>query len=506
MQSHIAIPLVLNVNLSTACAGSVENVFAASLKNSFLQLINSISLEINNCSVVNLTNLSNIACTFQTLTSASLEDSTNYLPSLNFVKDTAESITYNVNASAAGFGECNNVIAPTLFNPTSGWGKTSFTQNQGRLARMVNTSFDPAGIAPAVSNYTSTTATQLSLKNYATQDTQNITYYILATIPLKSIHDIFRKLPLTRGTYARLILNTNCNCSTTVTTNATGTAYTSCVSSTQNGVLPFMLSPCGAGNGFVPATGAATTVTATMAIAKFGAYSHQIQASRLYCALMDFSPLYEERYFSMVPTKKVLYQDVLQFSSLGIAPNGTVNQLLSSGISRPRALLIVPILSAQTNGTKDIRTNTFSAGTNIAGSQTSTFSPMASPFTSSPATCMPFSTVGNFNVLISGVPLYSTNLNYKMEHFLQEIRSANSINGGLTIGMSSGLLSQTDYENGYGYIYCDLSRKTGQASDDISRSIQLTFQNLSNCYCDFISYIFYEREITISTSTGSLVI
>jgi hypothetical protein len=72
--------------------------------------------------------------------------------------------------------------------------------------------------------------------------------------------------------------------------------------------------------------------------------------------------------------------------------------------------------------------------------------------------------------------------------------------------MSSGLLSQTDYENGYGYIYVDLSRKTGQASDDVSKSIQLQLTNTSNCYCDYITYIIYEREITVSTSTGALVI
>jgi hypothetical protein len=51
-----------------------------------------------------------------------------------------------------------------------------------------------------------------------------------------------------------------------------------------------------------------------------------------------------------------------------------------------------------------------------------------------------------------------------------------------------------------------LSRKTGQASDDVSKSIQLQLTNTSNCYCDYITYIIYEREITVSTSTGALVI
>ena len=326
--------------MSVVTTASVENVFAASLKNGYHQLINSLSVEITNNSVVNLTNFSNLAINYKLLTTCSREDELNFLPSLNFSKDNAESIIYQKDASASGYGECNNVIKSQVFNPASGWGKTSFTQNAGRLQRMVNTSFDPStGLNAATNNYTSTTASQLSVKNYATQNTTDVVYYILATIPLKVVHDIFRKLPITKGMYARIIINTNANCSATVATNATGTSYVSSTSSTQNGVLPFMLSPLATGNGFAPATGSATTVVATMGIAKVGSFSHQISQARIYACLAELSPLYEEKYFQMVPTKKVLYQDILQFYSQGIAPTGTVNQILTNGISRPRALV-----------------------------------------------------------------------------------------------------------------------------------------------------------------------
>ena len=185
-QSYITIPIVLDVNLSTATTASVENVFAASLKNGYHQLINSLSVEINNNSIVNLSAFSNLKINYDLLTTCSREDELTFLPSLNFVKDTAESISYQPNASAYGYGECNNIITPTLFNPTSGWGKTAYTQNQGRLGRMLSTSYDPStGLNSAVQNYTSTSATQLSLKNYATQSTTDMVYYITATIPLK---------------------------------------------------------------------------------------------------------------------------------------------------------------------------------------------------------------------------------------------------------------------------------------------------------------------------------
>ena len=80
------------------------------------------------------------------------------------------------------------------------------------------------------------------------------------------------------------------------------------------------------------------------------------------------------------------------------------------------------------------------------------------------------------------------------------------LNGGLTLGVSSGCIGQSDFENAYGFAYIDLSRKISPASDDVSRSIQAVFTNNSLANIDYIAIVSYEREITISTSTGSLVI
>ncbi len=80
------------------------------------------------------------------------------------------------------------------------------------------------------------------------------------------------------------------------------------------------------------------------------------------------------------------------------------------------------------------------------------------------------------------------------------------LNGGNSLGLSSGIIGQSDFENGYGFAYVDLSRKISPASDDVSRSVQLVFTNNSAFQVDYIAIISYEREITVSTSTGSLVI
>ena len=75
-------------------------------------------------------------------------------------------LTYSKDSSINGYGEINSVIKQSLFSPASGWGKTSFTQNQGRLERMKNTLFDPSTTLNAADvNYTSTSARQTAVKN-----------------------------------------------------------------------------------------------------------------------------------------------------------------------------------------------------------------------------------------------------------------------------------------------------------------------------------------------------
>ena len=68
-QTNIVIPLILNVNSSTGSfsTANIENAFSASLKNSALQLIQSIDVQITNNSVVNLTNFSNLDISYKLL-------------------------------------------------------------------------------------------------------------------------------------------------------------------------------------------------------------------------------------------------------------------------------------------------------------------------------------------------------------------------------------------------------------------------------------------------------
>jgi hypothetical protein len=128
---------------------------------------------------------------------------------------------------------------------------------------------------------------------------------------------------------------------------------------------------------------------------------------------------------------------------------------------------------------------------------------MNSPFTSSPNTTSA-TPITNYNVLLSGTNLYQQNLNYSSEHYIQEIR-VQSLNGGMSLGMSSGLISQLEYEAGYRFIVSDLSRTPSEASDNVSKSVQVIGTNSGKRPVDIFWFLEFSREVEIDIGTGSLI-
>ena len=500
-QSFLQVPLVMTLHSVVGQLNNVsgENNFASSLKNSYTTLIHSLNAELSNNSVVATTAYTNMAINYQLLTTMSAEDEKNLGPTIGFAKDDVLSMRYvGGAANVLGLGECNTTIARPNFDPNAGFGLSSYTHNSGRLARqMSSTSYDIA-----MRNTESVQHVIASGKNYSQRDAivanpglptgTVINFYIIATIPLSILSDLFAKMPLVKGSYLKLTLNLNTGCSSTLTMN--GNTYTSVTSSSPNGVVPYQISPCITGQGFNnQGTAPCTVAQLSIGVARNSfsgiTYNHpSLSSCRLYCCLYDLSPSCETMYLSKMPTKVVKYQDIISFQTLAVPVNGTFSQVLTNGISRVRRLI----------GVTQIASNFNNAG--LAG----TIAPMNSPFSCAPATATG-SAITNFNVLLSGVQLYSQNYNLGIEHFFQELRKSNSINGGSTLGMSSGLLSQSDFENGYRFITADLSRKPSEAVDNIAKSIQVIGTNSSSLPIDIFWFVFYERQIEIDIQTGSLI-
>ena len=257
-QLFLQIPLVMTLN---AVAGQLNNVtgennFAASLKNSYTTLIHSLNAELSNNSVVATTSYTNMAINYNLLTSMSAEDEKNLGPTIGFAKDDVLSMRYNGAANVNGLGECNTTISRPNFDPNLGFGLSSFTHNSGRLARQMNsTSYDIA-----MRNTESVQHIIASGKNYSQRDAivvnpgvatgVVVNYYIIATIPLSILSDLFQKMPQVRGSYLKLTLNLNTGCTSTLT--MANNTYTSVTSSSPNGVVPYQISACLTSQGLIP--------------------------------------------------------------------------------------------------------------------------------------------------------------------------------------------------------------------------------------------------------------
>jgi hypothetical protein len=107
------------------------------------------------------------------------------------------------------------------------------------------------------------------------------------------------------------------------------------------------------------------------------------------------TPAIESLYISN-PEKTILYDDFVQYSVTNVSSNGQVNNMLSTGIARLKGILMSDVVSASANATLGLNA-------------------MQSPFSSAPTT-IAYAKVKNFQVQISGRPVYASPINYNFEH------------------------------------------------------------------------------------------
>ena len=507
--SFITIPLVMT--LSGSFVQTKENAFAMSLKNGVHQLINGISIVLSNNEVVSNQPFTNLHVNYKILSSFSTTDVENWGPTLLFEKDTSQSQTWNAGVIGTsvgtnnGIGISNNIIYGntgsniSVFNPANG---DFIPENTGRAKRMLHTSWNYAdntmnawsGWTPATQNPILPSAGNVATvaKNgVVTNNTTLIQYNILATIPLKFLHDFFDKCPLQKGGYFKLILNTNTPATSTITYNATP-QVTNVVNITPYQQLPFQISPiaitASSNTGLVVAT-ASTSMVANLSIVKNSnglGTSHPFSTCRFYGRCLDLAPSFESHYLSN-PIKTVRYNDMISYYTSATSNISSGNQCqttLTQSLARLRKLYIFPFFNSSSNGG---------------------ISPLQSPFASEPATCSPYAWVSQLQVFLSQVPIYPEPKTYRFLNFLEESHGGNSIDGSLVNSLSGGLLNQHDYDTTYGVVVIDLSRHD-VSQDDIAKSVGIQFTNLSPVAMDYICLIEFQREININCESGSLVL
>lgn len=351
---------------------------------------------------------------------------------------------------------------------------------------------------------------------------------VMATIYLKHVHSFFNMIPLLKGVFMKMTMNLN-NASSSIIMNpfvdgvanpaTNGTSsYISNYTSTVpvGGVNPLHIPSFRTGSKYIQGSAiqAVTYPAYDVDMPVSGTYWYNLSVGSriiganpnstgvilsdgllsksiyLYVPAYTFNPVFEEAYLSN-PVKQIKYTDIYQYQVQGITTGQQFNNLITNGIANIKSVLLIPFYS-----------------------QNNTQSPVPfalpspeyqSPFDSAGCgTTAPMVTLGNFNVQISGQNAIYNTQRYSFEEFNNQLYGEYAVNGGLTDGLTSGLIGYEDFLQSYCYYYVNVERML-PVEQSVPKSVQIIGTNYSTQSIDLWVFVEYGVEINIDLTTGARV-
>jgi len=376
-----------------------------------------------------------------------------------------------------------------------------------RASRIIDTSAANNQLMIGPSSATSTTAitnvTNLVKEfrpYYTILNTNYMVWYDIAIIRLCDLFDSFKNLPLTKRMDATLRIYVNTGtvasaCSGTsgaMITSGSSISFTNTCPLIQSALLTLPSTASGIVSGlFLGSSIPATSISlngATINLASATGASHFMNNCRFYFPQIELKPNKLIPYLSENRNKQVTFTSVLSNQLNNIGAGSTFSQLIQSGVTKIKSVIIIPFVSGATHGL------TGSTGTGV-----SAYSPLLSPFSIAPNETGPISLI-NLQVSIGGVNVLQNVLSYSFENFLQQTLLFNNINGA-QVGITCGLISQDMWQNNYRVYYVDCSR-ANLADLNSSRNINVSFTNNSLQSIDCLVFSEYYRDAVIDVETG----
>jgi hypothetical protein len=369
------------------------------------------------------------------------------------------------------------------------------TSSISGMSNLYGTAFNTGG--------TIMTATQLANEfkpTFQILATNYMVWYDVGIIRLKDVFDSMKNFPLMKrfDGILRLYLNTGVvGCGTVVGTPGS-LVHSSTTSTFTNGcpliVSSLLTAPPATTVGIVSGLFIARASQTTMFgvnLATSGA-SNPMPSCRVYYPMVVLKPEKAISYVSENRAKRICYTTILSNRFSAVTAGSAFSGLVQSGVSKIKGVMIVPFLSASTNGLLTV-TN---AITGI-----SSFSPLLSPFDQAPNQNGPISLI-NLQVSIGGQNvLQNNNLSYTFENFLEQMSIYEKI-GASDLGLSCGLISQYAWEQGSPRCYyIDCAR--GNISDSLTpRNVNLSFTSNCSQTIDILVYTEYWQELEVNVESG----
>lgn len=518
-EGYLSIPLLLTLTGSTdafnpATAGTSCD-YTVGLKNWFGSIVHNMSVDYNGVNIIQQTNFINMWNAFKLMTSLSWNDVATIGPTIGFYPDNASSWAYSNVAGTSGIGVTNNRNFSAL---TTGFPVTGAFNNydslsganDGFLKRQTYINYDPNGIpggsgTPGTYNdFLSDTNSSNLWKSFVSNKIDNALVSgvyqvsVRATVYLKHLHSFFQMAPLLKGAFLKITLNLN-NSTTSFTTVTGNTMTLNSSNVPSGGVQPLMIASIANNNGSVASLVSGDYIC-SLAVGARCLNSQQLAVPNiatgrvgenivLYVPGYAFNPPFEQAYLSN-PIKNISYTDVYQYPVNNILSGNQFSSLLTNGIANLKSVLVLPfhtqIVSSATAGV-------------------TTQPPYMSPFDD--AGCGPTSPLcllSNFNVVVSGQNMiYNTQMK-SFEQFNNQLYGANAINGGMTDGLTSGLIDALSFEMKYCYYYVDVSRML-PIEESVPKSVQIIGSNLSGKPISLITFLEFGCNISVDILTGARV-
>lgn len=515
----VVLPVTMVAAFSTSTAGTLVapvngNVNLLTMKNNFIHLIHQADLSINGKTAEDVQPFINIPKHFQMLSEMSINDVKTIGYSIGMTEpDNWKSKIYNGSTSAtitakSGNGMTNNRPFVSQASYLGGW-RDNTTSTATQFSTCVNT-----GIQQRLGRYTDTTAgtgnglfgtttafvanlTQLKndfIPTYEVLNTNYMVWYDYAVIKLSTIFESLSSIGLTRKAdiFLRLYVNTGTlNVAVSSPNTATPGYSLTTANNAFTGTCPFTINYlCDtSANGGIPATTA--FITAGLYLSKppatsfnginlaNSAASHPLPACRIYYSQITLQPASAEEYVISNRAKKCIYRTILTNQYNNITSGGNFNQLISSGVVHPTAVLIIPYISAKA----DYSFNDFAT---------------KSPFDSVPADAHPIS-LTNLQVTIGGQNVLQSVLNYNYENFMEQVNYAEALTSA-DFGVTTGLFDAAYWNyNRFYWINVERSNITDKLQP---RNINISFTNNCAQAIDVLVFTFKSNSLTLDVETG----
>ena len=533
------------------------------LKNWYGSIVHSFTLDYNGTTIIQQTPYIGLWNSFKLMTSLSWNDVASMGSQIGFYPDTSESVgkggsSATTSQNAVVQATFNNQLAsglPFVLNAleTSDSILSDSPTNLGLQKRQKMWNFNPqqvagsnlstavcqagpffaGGATPASTGAQTLTGSGIAgltnlWKSYlfkrvdtAAASAGVCEWAITAQIYLKHLHSFFERVPLLKGVFCKMTLNLNQTSVNFTCTGGTGTttqgAFTACtVNSPLGGVSPLMVmagTPVLVANdgdnidgtdvALITSPGMGNPLLAynssyilslqvgqrCLNSTQTGMTGTQVSNSPLGTSIIlnapaySFSPVFEASYLAD-PVKKIVYSDVYQYQVLGVQSAAVFNNLITNGIANIKSVLVLPFYSSTSNGGLIPFQSQFECA---GGGPTS-----------------PYVLFNQFNIQISGQNAIYNTERYAYEQWLNQTYGVNAVNGGMTDGLSSGLVSQKDFETLYSYYYVNCGRML-PVEEAVPKSVNIIGQNQSAFSVDLYIFVEYGVEIDIDILTGARV-